>query len=276
MSEEDKLERNRLGPYEILRRLRGVTTAAEVGRVYKAKHRLTGRPALVVRGVAQSHHIPLQDWRIRVRAATKPEPYLALEVERAPEGATPLGQLDAGLDVLACALEGLEQHPEAAVHLGARKAPAVRMERPATNWRWLAVAAGLAVAALAPRAWRSAQTPGEQQPEPAALASVAEEVLAEPEALPVGNMDGREALPGIARDMPKKLFRGQYRTDSEGKCKGRLETPINGGCWVALKKSPPCGDDAYEWKDTCYWPSMPAPKEPSSTLPHPPPVPAAR
>jgi len=271
------LEKNRIGPYTILRRLRGVTTASEVGRVYNARHRTPGRPALVVRGVSQEHFTPTQEWRMRVRAGTQPEPYLALEVERAPEGDSALSQLDAGLDVLVCALEGLERHAEVAAHLSGWRRPAAPTKEPsllAGNWRWAAVAALLAVGVLAPRAWRAAHAPG-VQPEQEAAVAVAEEVLAEPQALPVAAAHPR-TWTGLGINMPKKPFPGQYRPEKDGKCKARLEVPINGGCWVELAVKAPCGDDAYEHAGRCYWPSMPAPKEPSSIIPRPTPVPAAR
>jgi hypothetical protein len=59
---------------------------------------------------------------------------------------------------------------------------------------------------------------------------------------------------GVTLEMPKEPLPGQLR----GPCKTEYEDEIRGGCWVALRKKPPCGKDSYEWKDACYWPSFPA------------------
>jgi len=193
-------------------------------------------------------------------------------VEQAPKGAHPLRQLDEGLDALACALEGLERHPQAAAHLCGPATPRLRNVR---SWAWLAAAVLLAAGALAPRLYRPAQ-PLPQAPAQPSPAAAAEQALAEPEALPVGGGDGRQPWPTLALDMPRKPFPGQYRVDAQGKCKGKRETSINGGCWIRLHGDAPCGEDAYEWKGACYWPSMPSAKEPSSTVPRPVPVPAQR
>ncbi|MCP3060986.1 hypothetical protein LXT21_19565 [Myxococcus sp. K38C18041901] len=53
----------------------------------------------------------------------------------------------------------------------------------------------------------------------------------------------------IARDMPGAAFEGQKKPP----CTGEHEELV-GGCWVAIKKAPPCGDSYYEKGDTCYAP----------------------
>ncbi|MFP2962039.1 hypothetical protein ACLEPN_30690 [Myxococcus sp. 1LA] len=73
-----------------------------------------------------------------------------------------------------------------------------------------------------------------------------------------------EMPPGIALDMPRRPFKGQKLPP----CKTR-QTEIIGGCWVAVKEAPPCGDDYFEHRDTCYAPIMvrddgtEAPRQPS-------------
>jgi hypothetical protein len=264
---------NRVGPYRVLRKW-GSSARGEgvVGRIYAALHHATGRPALLVAAKALGHYAPLEEWHLRVRTGTTPSPYVALEVEQAPKGAHPLRQLDEGLDALACALEGLERHPQAAAHLCGPASPRPRNVR---SWAWVAAAVLLAAGVLAPSLYRAAQ-PLPQAPTQPSPAAAAEEALAEPQALPVGGGDGRQPWPTLALDMPRKPFPGQYRVDAQGKCKGRVEKPINGGCWILLGLKPPCGDDAYEHKGGCYWPSIPSAKEPSSTVPRPVPVPAQR
>jgi predicted Ser/Thr protein kinase len=58
----------------------------------------------------------------------------------------------------------------------------------------------------------------------------------------------------IAEELPNEPLPGQQRPP----CRGRGYVEINGGCWRQFSPatSPPCGDDAYEWKDACYGPVM--------------------
>jgi hypothetical protein len=69
---------------------------------------------------------------------------------------------------------------------------------------------------------------------------------------------------GVARDMPTKPFPTQARAP----CQKRFEEEIHGGCWVMLGKlKPPCGNDGYEWKGACYWPSVPPKPPPNAVTP---------
>jgi hypothetical protein len=103
------------------------------------------------------------------------------------------------------------------------------------------------------------------QPQTAALAGVAEQTLMEPVAMPVAGMQVRP--PTLTLDMPKKPFTDQYRVEKDGTCKSKLETPINGGCWVELARKAPCEETSYEYKNKCYLPSMPSARDPSSAAP---------
>jgi hypothetical protein len=50
--------------------------------------------------------------------------------------------------------------------------------------------------------------------------------------------------------------------------KGEVE--LNGGCWVALEKRPPCYDDQAEYQGKCYLPVSARsrkPREPQSLQP---------
>ncbi len=54
----------------------------------------------------------------------------------------------------------------------------------------------------------------------------------------------------IAKEVPKQPLPSQYRAPC-----GRGEVEIRGGCWArSADLSPPCGERAYEWNGTCYWP----------------------
>ncbi|KFE67351.1 hypothetical protein [Hyalangium minutum] len=265
-------QKNRVGPYTVLRRLRNATGGeGGVGRLYTAWQSATGRPALLVTAAAPGHYAPAEEYRLRVRAGTSPSPYVALEVERAPQGTNPLGQVNDGLDALACVLEGLEHHPEAMAHLCA---PAARPRARMRSWQWAALAGLLACSALAPRAWKAAQPIPEETEQPA-LASVAEEALAEPEALPVGAVDAQR--PAVGLDLPPRPFKGQRKAPCEDGTEFEIELKDGTrACWVQIVYSrAACKTRGYEWQGRCYLPSIPTPKEPSSTLPVPP-VPAQR
>ncbi len=49
-----------------------------------------------------------------------------------------------------------------------------------------------------------------------------------------------------------ELLPGQRRAP----CRGNF-VEINGGCWhLMTNMHPPCSDDAYEWKGSCYYPIL--------------------
>jgi eukaryotic-like serine/threonine-protein kinase len=68
----------------------------------------------------------------------------------------------------------------------------------------------------------------------------------------------------IGSPMPEKPFPDQ-RTPP---CTRHGETEIRGGCWYALRDAtPPCKEDAYEWKGACYAPSFPIHRQTTSYPP---------
>jgi hypothetical protein len=48
------------------------------------------------------------------------------------------------------------------------------------------------------------------------------------------------------------------------KCRLRIHTEINGGCWRKLEDGPPC-EEAYLWRGGCYLPVMSA-ERPSTSV----------
>lgn len=67
----------------------------------------------------------------------------------------------------------------------------------------------------------------------------------------------------ISLEMPKEPLPGQRRAPC-----GRGEVEIHGGCWVRWADlSPPCGEKAYEWKGTCYWPFLDRTRVPTTQKP---------
>ncbi len=66
----------------------------------------------------------------------------------------------------------------------------------------------------------------------------------------VSEQDVPDSSKVIAQAVPEEPLDGQRRAPC-----GRGEVEINGGCWAWWAHlSPPCGDEAYEWKGRCYWP----------------------
>jgi hypothetical protein len=68
----------------------------------------------------------------------------------------------------------------------------------------------------------------------------------------------------ISREVPEKPLPGQQRPP----CQYAGDDVIQGGCWRRLaRKTPPCGDEAYEWQGACYDPSWVRARPPTSTQP---------
>jgi serine/threonine-protein kinase len=72
----------------------------------------------------------------------------------------------------------------------------------------------------------------------------------------------------IAVDMPLKPFPGQRRPDGNGRCPGKVQVAINGGCWRKLTVDvKDCDDwDGVEYRGACYQPAM-TPPRPSTSGP---------
>jgi hypothetical protein len=73
---------------------------------------------------------------------------------------------------------------------------------------------------------------------------------------------------GVTLPLPEEPFPGQNRTP----CKRSGEVEIRGGCWHRVTElKPPCKEegkeDAYAWKGTCYVPTYPPGREPTSSPP---------
>ncbi|MFP2933323.1 serine/threonine protein kinase, partial [Pyxidicoccus sp. 3LG] len=72
----------------------------------------------------------------------------------------------------------------------------------------------------------------------------------------------------IAVDLPPKPFPGQRRPDAGGRCPGKVQVAINGGCWrrlpVDLKD---CDEwDGFQYRGACYLPVL-TPPRPSTSGP---------
>ncbi|MDY7230479.1 serine/threonine protein kinase [Hyalangium rubrum] len=137
----------------------------------------------------------------------------------------------------------------------------LRRELPWMGWLTAAAMGG----GLAVRAWEAGTV--EPVRRPAHVAQIARDGDGGTSALGdvAATVRGATEMPeskraGFGLDLPKKPFPGQRRPP----CK-KPETEIYGGCWVGLRDAtPPCGDNAYEWKNGCYWPSFP-PRRPETS-----------
>jgi hypothetical protein len=256
--------RNRVGPYTVTKGYRGLGEAS--GRVYEAVHAERGTPAVVVTPGPSEDWTPDAEWTVRATAAIHP-PHLVLEVERAPDGGE-LPELTLMLHRLAGAASRREGRPDAAAHLAGgpvhHDGPAARHRVRRRRVRWL-LASGTLAAVAAALLWPSPLPPPE---EPFVLVDAAPELLeAVPDLLAEGVMTDGEADMGerIGRTLPVKPFKNQKLPP----CDPELETELNGGCWVALDKRPPCPDKTgvVESGGKCFMAVLAAPRVPASIRP---------
>lgn len=58
--------------------------------------------------------------------------------------------------------------------------------------------------------------------------------------------------------MPSNPIPGQRRPDAHGRCPGRAQVAINGGCWVKVESDArDCDEESYVHKGRCYMPVFP-------------------
>jgi serine/threonine-protein kinase len=135
------------------------------------------------------------------------------------------------------------------------------------------VAASLGGALVVGAGWMLSAHPGEESKKTHASApeeardggtvAVGDTVLT----APVSPAQAPSAWSPIAVEIPPKPLPGQRRPDANGRCRGKLHVPINGGCWIKLPVKPPdCEqEDAYVHQGDCYVPAMPRARPPTSS-----------
>ena len=215
-----------------------------VGRLREARHVDTGKPGLVLQ---PDEHVqwPFEGgWKVRVTSQVNP-PALILEIEEAPASASPSELADL-LVLVATALQRVENNPQVQAHLLGGPVGARARARPAWRPRGLAAVAGLAVLGLG-LSWCLA---GAAQRPVSGVSTVAFTGAARidaPDSVSSNGMaDGVVAYP-----MPSEPFRNQ----AKGPCLTKSgEVEINGGCWMALEKRPPCYERHAEHLGKCYMP----------------------
>jgi hypothetical protein len=214
-----------------------------LGHLHAAHNLQTGAFGVVLTPDKASAWPPRTAWTVRVTSAVVP-PSLSLEVEPAPDARPPsLLELTLAFDHLVGTLGNLrsqQDRDDVQAHLD---------RKPRGSWRgrllaWgprplagAAVAAGLAVLLLWPRA-----------PKPPETQSEVAEVLPEE---PVAFINLQEPpFPFIGYPMPEKPFKEQEKPP----CLKETTVEIRGGCWVQLKADAPCPKSTAEFEGKCYMP----------------------
>ncbi|MFP2912311.1 serine/threonine protein kinase [Pyxidicoccus sp. 3LFB2] len=83
---------------------------------------------------------------------------------------------------------------------------------------------------------------------------------------PVSPAQVPSAWSTIALELPPKPFPGQRRPDANGRCPGKVQVPIHGGCWIKIAAdAKDCDKDVYVFKGACYLPVFPTERPATSS-----------
>jgi len=254
MTTTKKKQSRRWGSFLIGRRCKHA--AAELGHIHEARNVETGAPVLMV--TPGIHQAPKRTWRARVSFQPRP-PFIILEMEQAPAS----GNLAEFADLMTLLLAGLDavgRNARTRAHL-TREPLAPRMERPSV--RALA-AAGLAMLVLGGGFWLGMRTQSMVSPTPPpstpGVGDWADAGL--PPSLLSNGAEGNST--GIAYPLPDKPFVNQLKPP----CRTKADhVAINGGCWIALERRPPCDEEQAEYQGKCYLPVLKAQRPPQSVSP---------
>jgi serine/threonine protein kinase len=102
----------------------------------------------------------------------------------------------------------------------------------------------------------------EEEAEDAGTVAVGDSALTAPVALE----QAPAMWPAIGVELPPKPFPGQRRPDAQGRCPGKVQVAINGGCWrkVEATDKKDCDNDTYSYRGACYVPLYPPPRPATS------------
>jgi hypothetical protein len=235
-----------LGPYRVIRRLRGI--GGGLGRLYEARNEETGNAALVLMPAPDGDLRPEEKWQVHASSSVTP-PYISLEVKHAPVDGQAV-ELTWMIDLWATALVRVDERPDAQAHLtGGAVQPQRRLS---TRARWWGAGLGLAsLLALGVALWplSTARRQGEQSlGESPTFINSSEESGARPLAFP----------------MPNGPLEGQRKPPCDAE---RAEVEIRGGCWVEIARRAPCPKGSAEYQGKCYVAVRVAPPVPRSVEP---------
>ncbi len=260
---------DQLGPYQLQEQVPQAIRGQE--ELYRATHETSGATALVLKLNTEQGGAAPKDWRVSLISSSAPPGYVAMQVEQTPWSRAPDRQ---SVESLVFTFESVRE----AVRRMARAVPENYESRP----RWglgLGVASVAAVCALllalvclvpksrppsGPAPLTSAPPVPMSNEEPTAP-DVSVEITDSLDAPAVLVQTAKPTSSAITYPLPKKPFRNQAKTPCMPR-KGEVE--INGGCWIALEKRPPCYEDQAEHQGKCYMPVAERPKpEPSAIQP---------
>jgi len=238
-----KKKGERLGPFQLGKRHKHA--AAELGHIHEARNVHTGAPAMVILPGPRPTWGPKKNWQVRASFQVTP-PFIALEVERGPASGR-LAELADLFTLLLAALEAVRDNARMRTHLTG--APMGHwMRRPPLK---ALVVAGLVVLALGGGFWLGTGTRPMGSPTPLPSTPGMGELSGTGLPSPF-LIDGTVQGPaGISYPLPDKPFSDQARPPCRT---GRDEIAINGGCWVAIERRPPCHEEQAEYQGKCYLP----------------------
>ncbi|EPX64095.1 hypothetical protein D187_005228 [Cystobacter fuscus DSM 2262] len=233
MANEKSGEDRRLGPFRLGRRYDEV--GPDLGRLYEARHAATGRPALTLLPGERVEWTPEGDWAVSL-FYKRESASVSLRVDEAPPSAR-ASELADLLVLTDAAVRRVEDNPRLSEHLASGPRP----------WRarLMPVLAGVC---LSFGVWLHVVSESRRQP----FASPAVVFEAPSEGKAPLLSDSEPSVPQtLAYPLPSRPFRDQ----AAAPCKPQVdEVEINGGCWLAVKRSPPCLDVQAEYQGTCYLP----------------------
>ncbi|KFA93102.1 hypothetical protein [Archangium violaceum] len=258
-----------LGPYQLHEQ---VPRAARDQKedLHLATHETSGATALVLKLNAGQDAAALKDLRVSLISSPASPGYIAMQVEQTAWSRAPDRQ---SVESLVFTFEGVCE----AVRRMARAVPEDYDARPQWHLR-LGVASAAVCALLLALVCLAPESRPPNGLEPLASAPTATSAQDKQLAAQRGPSGAHAPLnattlvqtedpnsSGITYPLPAKPFGNQAKAP----CKPRKgEVEINGGCWVALEKRPPCYDDQAEYQGKCYLPVAERPKpEPSAIQP---------
>jgi len=234
VADEKSGEDREMGAFELGRRYDEV--GPDLGRLYEARHGATGRPALTLLPGEGVEWEPEGDWEVSLFYKRK-SASVTLRVDQAPASAraTELANLFVLTDA---AVRLVEDNPRLSAHLASGP-----MHRP---WHVGLMPALAGVAGLFLALGVCLYGTRDSRCQPLAAPLVAAEIDA-----PLLSESEPRVPETLAYPLPARPFRDQ----AAAPCKPQVdEVEINGGCWLALKRSPPCLDVQAEYQGTCYLP----------------------
>jgi len=212
----------------------------DLGRLYEARHAATGRPALTLLPGERVSWEPEGDWKVSL-FFDRESSAVTIRVDEAPPAAraAELANLLVLADASARRVEDSDPW-QAHIASGPMRSP----------WRsrHMHSLAGLAGLFLGLGPWPSWQG-GSIYP-PLTAVVMASEAGAEKNAPLL--TESKPPIPdALAYPLPSKPFKDQAAAPCQPKL---FEEEINGGCWLALKRKPPCLNVHAEHQGTCYLP----------------------